>query len=119
MISSGISSKAIHLPASTSEAELLSLICSLNADDGVDGILVQLPLPNHISERNVCDTVAPWKDVDAFNVINVGRFCCDVRTMVPATPAGVIEMIRRTGKYSSCYFLSYEQRYESVVNFVH
>jgi len=92
----GITSKTIHLSDSVTEAELLERIQALNHDNSVDGILVQLPLPWRISERRVCDTVVPWKDVDGFSVINVGRFCCDTTAMLPATPAGVVELIRRS-----------------------
>ena len=77
---------------------MISEIDSLNKDDSVDGILVQLPVPPHISERAVCNAVAPEKDVDGFHIINVGRFCVDMKAMIPATPAGVIEMIKRTGR---------------------
>ncbi|KAK3090750.1 hypothetical protein FSP39_014327 [Pinctada imbricata] len=93
----GIESRSIFLPAETTESELLKTIDDLNNDDSVDGILVQLPVPDHITERKVCNAVAPHKDVDGFNVINVGRFCSDQMTFIPATPAGVMEMIRRTG----------------------
>ncbi|XP_044515183.1 bifunctional methylenetetrahydrofolate dehydrogenase/cyclohydrolase, mitochondrial [Gracilinanus agilis] len=93
----GISSETILKPASISEEELLDLIGKLNEDDGVDGLLVQLPLPEHIDERRVCNAVAPDKDVDGFHVINVGRLCLDQCAMLPATPWGVWEIIRRTG----------------------
>jgi methylenetetrahydrofolate dehydrogenase(NAD+)/5,10-methenyltetrahydrofolate cyclohydrolase len=57
----------------------------------------QLPLPEHITERAVCNAVAPHKDVDGFNIVNVGRFCLDMNTLVPCTPLGVVELIKRTG----------------------
>ena len=63
----------------------------------MDGVLVQLPVPPHIKERTVCNHVAPEKDVDGFHVVNVGRFCVDLKSIIPATPAGVIEMLKRTG----------------------
>ncbi len=85
----GISSETILKPASISEEELLDLIGKLNEDDGVDGLLVQLPLPEHIDERRVCNAVAPEKDVDGFHVINVGRLCLDQSSMLPATPWGL------------------------------
>ena len=69
----------------------------------MNGILVQLPVPKHISERKVCNAVAPEKDVDGFHIVNVGRFCVDLKAMVPATPAGVIEMLKRTGIYLYLY----------------
>ena len=63
----------------------------------MDGLLVQLPVPPHIRERTICDAVAPQKDVDGFNIMNVGRFCVDEKSFIPATPAAVMEMIKRTG----------------------
>uniref|UniRef100_A0A5F9DCS3 Uncharacterized protein n=1 Tax=Oryctolagus cuniculus TaxID=9986 RepID=A0A5F9DCS3_RABIT len=93
----GINSETIVKPASISEEELLNLINKLNNDDNVDGLLVQLPLPEHIDERKVCNAVSPDKDVDGFHVINVGRMCLDQDSMLPATPWGVWEIIKRTG----------------------
>ncbi|CAG2211137.1 MTHFD2 [Mytilus edulis] len=93
----GIESESITLPTTVSEDELLNLINKQNNDESVDGILVQLPVPEHITERKVCNAVIPSKDVDGFNVINVGRLCSDQMTFIPATPAGVMEVIRRTG----------------------
>lgn len=101
MISSGIDSRSIHLPEKVEEDELLRVIRELNSDDSVDGILVQLPVPDHITERRVCNAVDPSKDVDGFNVVNVGRFCSDQMTFIPATPAGVMEMLRRSGTLPS------------------
>ena len=86
------------LPTETTEADLLQRVADLNADDGVDGLLVQLPVPPQIHERTVCNAVAPNKDVDGFHVVNVGRFSVDLTSLIPATPAGVIEMIKRTGE---------------------
>lgn len=93
----GISSETILKPSSVSEEELLDLIYNLNTDNNVDGLLVQLPLPEHIDERRVCNAVSPGKDVDGFHVVNVGRMCLDQSTMLPATPWGVWEIIKRTG----------------------
>ncbi|XP_019401526.1 PREDICTED: bifunctional methylenetetrahydrofolate dehydrogenase/cyclohydrolase, mitochondrial [Crocodylus porosus] len=93
----GISSETILRPASVTEEELLDLIGKLNDDTNVDGLLVQLPLPEHIDERKICNAVTPDKDVDGFHVINVGRMCLDQYTMLPATPWGVWEIIKRTG----------------------
>ncbi|XP_033256430.2 bifunctional methylenetetrahydrofolate dehydrogenase/cyclohydrolase, mitochondrial isoform X2 [Orcinus orca] len=93
----GINSETIVKPASISEEELLNLINKLNNDDNVDGLLVQLPLPEHIDERKICNAVSPDKDVDGFHVINVGRMCLDQNSMLPATPWGVWEIIKRTG----------------------
>ncbi|XP_032060037.1 bifunctional methylenetetrahydrofolate dehydrogenase/cyclohydrolase, mitochondrial [Aythya fuligula] len=93
----GISSETILKPASIAEEELLDLIGKLNNDANVDGLLVQLPLPEHIDERKICNAVTPDKDVDGFHVINVGRMCLDQYSMLPATPWGVWEIIKRTG----------------------
>ncbi|XP_025941064.1 bifunctional methylenetetrahydrofolate dehydrogenase/cyclohydrolase, mitochondrial, partial [Apteryx rowi] len=93
----GISSETILKPASITEEELLDLISKLNNDANVDGLLVQLPLPEHIDERKICNAVTPDKDVDGFHVINVGRMCLDQYSMLPATPWGVWEIIKRTG----------------------
>uniref|UniRef100_A0A8C8RU99 Methenyltetrahydrofolate cyclohydrolase n=1 Tax=Pelusios castaneus TaxID=367368 RepID=A0A8C8RU99_9SAUR len=93
----GISSETILKPASITEEELLDLICKLNDDTNVDGLLVQLPLPEHIDERKICNAVTPEKDVDGFHVVNVGRMCLDQYSMLPATPWGVWEIIKRTG----------------------
>ncbi|KAK5622393.1 Bifunctional methylenetetrahydrofolate dehydrogenase/cyclohydrolase, mitochondrial [Crenichthys baileyi] len=93
----GISSETILKHSEISEEELLDLIYKLNTDPRVDGLLVQLPLPDHIDERTVCNAVAPNKDVDGFHVVNVGRMCLDQSTMLPATPWGVWEIIKRTG----------------------
>ncbi|ELK38736.1 Bifunctional methylenetetrahydrofolate dehydrogenase/cyclohydrolase, mitochondrial [Myotis davidii] len=93
----GINSETIVKPASISEEELLNLINKLNNDDNVDGLLVQLLLPEHIDERKICITVSPDKDVDGFHVINVGRMCLDQYSMLPATPWGMWEIIKRTG----------------------
>ncbi|KAM9215653.1 bifunctional methylenetetrahydrofolate dehydrogenase/cyclohydrolase, mitochondrial [Leptosomus discolor] len=93
----GITSETIVRPAAVTEEELLDLISKLNNDANVDGLLVQLPLPEHIDERRICNAVSPDKDVDGFHVINVGRLCLDQYSMLPATPWGVWEIIKRTG----------------------
>ncbi|CAB1319822.1 unnamed protein product [Coregonus sp. 'balchen'] len=93
----GISSETILKPSCISEDELMDLIHKLNTDHRVDGLLVQLPLPEHIDERCICNAVSPGKDVDGFHVVNVGRMCLDQSTMLPATPWGVWEIIKRTG----------------------
>lgn len=79
----------------TSEKELLDYIEALNKDDKVDGILVQLPVPQHISERAVCNAVHPDKDVDGFHNDNVGKLCLNMDTFVPCTALGVLELIKR------------------------
>ncbi|XP_043939018.1 bifunctional methylenetetrahydrofolate dehydrogenase/cyclohydrolase, mitochondrial-like [Protopterus annectens] len=93
----GISSETILKPDSVTEEELLELIDKLNDDSSVDGLLVQLPLPEHLDERKICNAVSPIKDVDGFHVVNVGRMCLDQYSMLPATPWGVWEIIKRTG----------------------
>lgn len=75
---------------------MLDLINELNEDDGVDGILVQLPLPQHINERTICDAVCCNKDVDGFNEKNVGRLCLDINSLIPCTALGVQELIKRS-----------------------
>lgn len=68
----------------------------MNEDEGVDGILVQLPLPQHINERTICDAVCCNKDVDGFNEKNVGRLCLDINSLIPCTALGVQELIKRS-----------------------
>lgn len=93
----GIDSRRYDLPADVSESELLGLIDRLNREDAVDGILVQLPLPEHIDERRVINAVAPDKDVDAFHPINVGRLAAGEATLKPCTPAGIMAMLEEYG----------------------
>ncbi|KAI1900091.1 hypothetical protein AGOR_G00046460 [Albula goreensis] len=93
----GISSETLVRPGSVSQEELLEMIDTLNRDWRVSGLLVQLPLPGHINERAVCNAIAPEKDVDGFHIVNIGKLCLDQRAMVPATPAAVWEIIKRTG----------------------
>lgn len=93
----GITSSTVLKNSSTSQQELLDIIDSLNCDQSVDGVLVQLPVPAHINERAVCNAVSPLKDVDGFHLSNVGRFVQDMDALLPCTPLGVIDLIRRTG----------------------
>ncbi|XP_061674301.1 bifunctional methylenetetrahydrofolate dehydrogenase/cyclohydrolase, mitochondrial-like [Syngnathoides biaculeatus] len=93
----GISSDTVLRPSSVSQEELLDLIDKMNRDWRVSGLLVQLPLPEHINERAVCNAIAPEKDVDGFHIVNIGKLCLDQRSMVPATPAAVWEIIKRSG----------------------
>ncbi len=93
----GIDSRRFDLPDTLTEPELLGLIGELNSDDAVDGILVQLPLPEQISERAVINAIAPDKDVDAFHPINVGRMVTGEGTLTPCTPAGIMEMLHEYG----------------------
>ncbi|MDD3530254.1 MAG: bifunctional methylenetetrahydrofolate dehydrogenase/methenyltetrahydrofolate cyclohydrolase FolD [Gallionellaceae bacterium] len=93
----GVRDLAHDLPAATSQAELLALIDRLNADDDVDGILVQLPLPNHIDANAVIDHIAPTKDVDGFHPYNLGRLAQRRPTLRPCTPYGVMRLLATTG----------------------
>ncbi|XP_034026664.1 probable bifunctional methylenetetrahydrofolate dehydrogenase/cyclohydrolase 2 isoform X2 [Thalassophryne amazonica] len=93
----GISSETVVRPSLVSQEELLELIDNMNHDWRVSGLLVQLPLPGHINERAVCNAIAPEKDVDGFHIVNIGKLCLDQRSMVPATPAAVWEIIKRAG----------------------
>ena len=86
-----------HLPAETTQSQLMSLIEKLNRDDEVDGILIQLPLPAHIDSSTVLRAVDPAKDVDGFHPINVGRLHLGEATLAPCTPAGVIRMLDAAG----------------------
>ncbi len=92
----GIISRSYELPEETSEEELLKLIKDLNRDNSVDGILVQLPLPKHIDEDKVIRAISPDKDVDGFHPESVGRLSIGVRGFVSCTPAGVIELLKRS-----------------------
>ena len=92
----GIASFQETLPAATSEAELLALIARLNADDRVDGILVQLPLPKHIDPQRVIDAIDPGKDVDGFHAQNVGRLWSGGEALVPCTPYGCLMLLKDT-----------------------
>ncbi len=93
----GIRSEHIALPANTDVSELLAVIASLNQRDDVDGILVQLPLPEGIAEAAVIEAIDPGKDVDGFHPVTIGRLSMGSPTFVPCTPAGVIELLDRYG----------------------
>ena len=92
----GIRSFQHNLPETTSQAELLTLIAKLNADDNIDGILVQLPLPRHIDPQRVIDAIDPGKDVDGFHAENVGRLWSagQGRALIPCTPYGCLLLLR-------------------------
>lgn len=92
---SGIASRTVRLPAETREDELAGIVEDLNRDEAVDGILVQLPLPRQIHERRILERVSPDKDVDGFHSVNVGRLWLDEPGFAPATPSGVIELLKR------------------------
>jgi methylenetetrahydrofolate dehydrogenase (NADP+)/methenyltetrahydrofolate cyclohydrolase len=89
----GINSYQIELPESTTEEELLTKISELNADKNVHGILVQLPLPKHISEDKIINAIDPSKDVDAFHPANVGKIMRGKYDFLPCTPAGIMELL--------------------------
>jgi len=93
----GFMSELIKLPDSTSQNELLKLIDQLNARDDVDGILVQLPLPEQIDENTVTERISPTKDVDGFHPYNIGRLTLRMPLLRPCTPKGVMTMLERTG----------------------
>ncbi|MBU2591187.1 MAG: bifunctional methylenetetrahydrofolate dehydrogenase/methenyltetrahydrofolate cyclohydrolase FolD [Nitrospinota bacterium] len=93
----GIRSVSHDLSAENSEADLLKLIDSLNNDKEINGILVQLPLPKHISEAKVLEAIRPEKDVDCFHPVNVGLLSLNKAYLKPCTPAGVIELLDRSG----------------------
>jgi len=93
----GIFSELITRPAAVTTAELLELVASLNARDEIDGILVQLPLPAHVDTIAVLDAVSPAKDVDGLHPSNSGRLMAGRPTLVPCTPAGIIEILKRSG----------------------
>jgi methylenetetrahydrofolate dehydrogenase (NADP+)/methenyltetrahydrofolate cyclohydrolase len=93
----GFEAEQITLPATTTQEELDALVDRLNADQTVHGILVQLPLPKGLSEERVLLRIAPEKDVDAFHPYNVGRMVAGQITYLPCTPAGVMELITRSG----------------------
>ncbi len=93
----GVESQAYELADGTTEEELLGLIEKLNADDHVNGILVQLPLPAHIDESRVIHAIAPQKDVDGFHPENVGNLCIGEKGFVSCTPAGIIQLLKRSG----------------------
>jgi len=93
----GFYSEVHRLPAETSQADLLALVDRLNRKDEIDGILVQLPLPGHIDEKAVINAIAVDKDVDGFHPVNVGNLVIGDDSLLPCTPAGVIELIKRAG----------------------
>lgn len=93
----GIRSLAYELPEETTEEELLHLVDELNARKDVNGILVQLPLPKHIEEEKVLNRIAPLKDVDGFHPQNVGALCIGKPGFVSCTPAGIIQLLKRSG----------------------
>lgn len=92
----GMYSKSYDLPQNTTENELLNLIDELNNDPLIDGILVQLPLPEHINSTSVIERISPDKDVDGFHPYNVGRLCQRIPTLRACTPYGIIKLLEST-----------------------
>ena len=93
----GIYSRQLDLPATATREEILATVRALNADDAIDGILVQLPLPDSSIEREIIEAIDPAKDVDGFHPTNVGRMVLGLPAFVPCTPNGVLEILRRAG----------------------
>ncbi|RMG59412.1 MAG: bifunctional methylenetetrahydrofolate dehydrogenase/methenyltetrahydrofolate cyclohydrolase FolD [Deltaproteobacteria bacterium] len=93
----GFESRTFTMPAETTEDALLEKIDELNADESVDGILVQLPLPDHINESAVLERIRPDKDVDGFHPVNVGKLVIGEKTLIPCTPHGIIKMLEHEG----------------------
>ena len=93
----GIDSETLRYDATIREADLLEVVASLNTDDDVDGVLVQLPLPDQVDDRRVIDAIDPAKDVDGFHPENLGRLMIGDPAFIPATPFGIMEMLDRSG----------------------
>ncbi|WPS89494.1 bifunctional methylenetetrahydrofolate dehydrogenase/methenyltetrahydrofolate cyclohydrolase FolD [Brevibacillus halotolerans] len=93
----GIYSKSFRLESNVTQQEVVDLVKELNQDPNIHGILVQLPLPKHMNEEAIIDTISPEKDVDGFHPISVGNLCIGKETFLPCTPHGVIELIKSTG----------------------
>ena len=93
----GMADRSLHLPESTTEEELLKIIDDLNKDTAVHGILVQLPLPEHINEEKVLLAIAPEKDVDGFHPMNVGNLVIGKKAFLPCTPHGIIVLLEKMG----------------------
>ncbi|MCT4615281.1 MAG: bifunctional 5,10-methylene-tetrahydrofolate dehydrogenase/5,10-methylene-tetrahydrofolate cyclohydrolase [Marinifilaceae bacterium] len=91
----GFKSSEIKFDENITEEELLNEIKKINQNDDIDGLIVQLPLPKHISEDKVIETITPEKDVDGFHPINVGKMVAGLPTYLPATPAGIVELLKR------------------------
>ena len=91
----GFYSRTIRMPADSTQQQMLQAVHDLNADADIDGFLVQSPLPRHMDERALIDAIDPAKDVDGFHPINVGRMMAGLPALLPCTPAGVVELLRR------------------------
>lgn len=92
----GVESRSYELPEETSEEELIKLVEELNADESVNGILVQLPVPDHIDEDKIIRTISPDKDVDGFHPASVGRLWIGEKGFLSCTPAGIIQLLKRS-----------------------
>jgi methylenetetrahydrofolate dehydrogenase (NADP+)/methenyltetrahydrofolate cyclohydrolase len=93
----GFESTLIHLPEDTTEEALLDVVYKLNGNSDIDGYIVQLPLPGHIDEEKVLLAVHPDKDVDGFHPTNFGKMALDMPSFIPATPFGIMELLKRNG----------------------
>lgn len=93
----GLRSRIVKLPAGTSQHELHEVVRRLNANTDIDGIIVQLPLPAHLDYKAILEVISPHKDVDGFTPDNIGRLALGMECLPPATPAGIIELLRRNG----------------------
>lgn len=93
----GLYSREIKLPATASHAEILQVVENFNTDDQIDGILVQLPLPDSAMEQSVIEAINPDKDVDGFHPVNVGRMMLGLPAFLPCTPHGVLQILKRSG----------------------
>lgn len=91
----GIVSSIYNYPADVTEKELLESISFINGDDEIDGLIVQLPLPGHISEKKIIESISPEKDVDGFHPLNVGKMALGLPTFLPATPFGILQLLER------------------------
>ena len=106
----GVESFEYALPNDTTEEELLSLIDRLNADDKIDAMLVQLPLPEHIDEKKVINRIDPAKDADCFHPMNVGLLTTGNPSFQPCTPAGIMELIKRAVEAGYWHLYRYDPR---------
>ena len=93
----GMRSEKVELPAESTTGEILAVVERFNRSADIHGILVQVPLPRHVNAREVLDSIVPEKDVDGFHPVNVGRLVAGTATLKPCTPAGIIEILKRTG----------------------
>jgi methylenetetrahydrofolate dehydrogenase (NADP+) / methenyltetrahydrofolate cyclohydrolase len=92
-IAAGMEPRDIKFPGNTPEEDVLAAIAEVNADDGIDGLLVQLPLPDHVDENRVIEAIAPEKDIDGIHPMNAGRLYLGRPTLVPCTPLGIMRML--------------------------